>query len=114
MINEETLTLYYYDDGLGGSERRKIEAALQSDAELAASYANLCRELEQWREAEADPGAQVRLPFGRCAVSGPVGEVRAAGQHAERERLDHLDDGRRQALGARGRGQRTRRGSTLV
>ena len=55
MINEETLTLYYYDDGLSGSERRKIEAALQSNAELAAGYAKLCRELEQWREAEADP-----------------------------------------------------------
>ena len=55
MINEETLTLYFYDDGLSDTERQQVEAALQSDADLAAAYSRLCRELEQWREPEADP-----------------------------------------------------------
>jgi len=52
MINEETLTLYYYNDGLNGDERRAVEIALGNDAELAARYAALCRQLMQWRETE--------------------------------------------------------------
>jgi len=54
MINEETLTLYYYDDELSAAERQQVAAALNSDADLAASYATLCRDLERWREPEAD------------------------------------------------------------
>jgi len=53
MINEETLTLYYYDDGLSAGERRAVAIALGDDAELAARYAALCRQLEQWREPDA-------------------------------------------------------------
>jgi hypothetical protein len=52
MINEETLTLYFYDDGLSAGERRAVEIALGNDAELAARYAALCRQLEQWREPD--------------------------------------------------------------
>ncbi len=33
MINEETLTLYFYDDGLSADEGREIEIALGDDAE---------------------------------------------------------------------------------
>lgn len=50
MISEETLTLYYYEDGLRGSERRAIEQALQADDVLAARYADLCRQLDGWRD----------------------------------------------------------------
>ena len=53
MINEETLTLYFYDE-LSAAERQQVEAALDSDAKLAAAYTKLCRELEQWRDAETD------------------------------------------------------------
>jgi hypothetical protein len=52
MINEETLTLYYYDDGQSADERRVVEAALTNDAELAEQYATLCRQLAQWREPD--------------------------------------------------------------
>ena len=52
MINEETLTLFYYEDGLSKHERRQVEQALQEDAVLAARFADLKRQLEQWREAE--------------------------------------------------------------
>lgn len=52
MINEETLTLYYYEDGLSKHERRQVEQALQEDAVLAARFADLKQQLEQWREAE--------------------------------------------------------------
>jgi len=52
MINEETLTLYFYDDGLSAGERRAVEIALGDDAELAARYAALCRQLERWRDPD--------------------------------------------------------------
>jgi len=45
-MNDETLTLYYYDDGLTVAERREVEAALQSDPALAAHYEALCAELD--------------------------------------------------------------------
>lgn len=49
MINEETLTLYYYDDGLSAGERREVEAALVADSKLAVQFAVLARQLEHWR-----------------------------------------------------------------
>ena len=52
MINEETLTLFYYDDGLSAAERREVENALGDDPELAARYAALRRQLELWREPD--------------------------------------------------------------
>jgi len=45
-MNNETLTLYYYDDGLTAAERREVEAALASDPSLAARYEALCAELD--------------------------------------------------------------------
>ena len=55
MINEETLTLYYYDDGLTDAERQKVEAALRDDAKLAARYEALCHDFEQMRVSETPP-----------------------------------------------------------
>ena len=55
MTSEENLTLYYYDDGLTPAERNEIETALESDAVLAARYAALSRELQQWSEPEIVP-----------------------------------------------------------
>ena len=52
MINEETLTLYFYDDGLSADERRDVEIALDDNAELAAQYRALCRQFEQWQEQD--------------------------------------------------------------
>jgi anti-sigma factor RsiW len=57
-MNDETLTLYYYDDGLTPAERREVEAALASDPSLAARYEALCAELDGLGEpapAEAPP-----------------------------------------------------------
>ena len=52
-MNDETLTLYYYDDGLSAAERREVEAALASDPSLAARYEALCAELDGLGEAES-------------------------------------------------------------
>ena len=47
MISEETLTYYYYDDGLSVEQRGEVEAALKTDAQLVAQYAILSSELDQ-------------------------------------------------------------------
>ncbi len=52
MISDDTLTLYFYDDGLTPDEKNDIDAALHSDTQLAARYAELHRQLEQWHEAD--------------------------------------------------------------
>ena len=52
MINEETLTLCYYDDGLTANERRDVEVALGRNPNLAANYAELCRHFESWSQPD--------------------------------------------------------------
>lgn len=45
-MNDDTLVLYFYNDGLSERERRKVESALRSDSEIAARYHELSRQLE--------------------------------------------------------------------
>jgi hypothetical protein len=45
-ITEDTLTLYFFDDGLAAAERGVVEAALSADQELAERYRALCNELD--------------------------------------------------------------------
>lgn len=52
MINEETLTLYYYDDGLTANERLAVTTALGHDVELSRRYAKLQGRLEEFRQAD--------------------------------------------------------------
>ena len=49
-MNDDILTLYFYDDGLSAAERKEVAAALQSDAELAERYRQLCDELSALKE----------------------------------------------------------------
>ncbi len=46
MIDEQTLTLYYWNDGLDDTERRAVEQALSSDRLLAARYEALKHRLD--------------------------------------------------------------------
>ena len=41
-MNDDTLLLYYFDDGLSAGERSEIESALRADAALAAR-SKLCQ-----------------------------------------------------------------------
>ena len=52
MINDETLTLYFYDDGLTPGQKRDIDAALLADPDLAGRYANISRQLSSLQVAE--------------------------------------------------------------
>lgn len=55
-MNEETLMLYYFADGLTEAERRDVEKALASDAALRRQYEKLCGELDAV-DGESAPAA---------------------------------------------------------
>ncbi len=52
-ISDDTLTLYFYTDGLSRRERQEVAAALQTDRALGARYAALSAELQQLTDAPA-------------------------------------------------------------
>ena len=58
-MNDETLTLYYYDE-LSAAERRDVEAALAADSALAERYRVLRDELDGLAESDA-PAAPTHL-----------------------------------------------------
>lgn len=45
MMNDDTLVLYYYNDGLSTRERQKVANAIAADGKVAARYEAICREL---------------------------------------------------------------------
>ncbi len=50
-MNDDRLILFYYDDGLTDQERKEIEDALRQDADLAARYDALCRDMASISDA---------------------------------------------------------------
>jgi hypothetical protein len=54
-MNDDTLTLYYYNDGLTAAERQAVANALATDPELARRYEALSRELGRLEDPEV-PG----------------------------------------------------------
>ncbi len=54
-MNDDTLTLYYYNDGLTQAERLQISNALAGDTDLAARYKALSDALSQLGDSEAEP-----------------------------------------------------------
>jgi len=46
VVNEETLTFYYFNDGLNRSERQEVVNAFARDPALADRYQQLCRQLD--------------------------------------------------------------------
>jgi len=74
-MNEETLILYYYDEGLDDAEKGRIAAALEVDAALAARYQALCRDLDLLASADdVDVPAHViqRMHDGIDRIARPV------------------------------------------
>jgi len=68
-MHDDRLILYYYDDGLSKQEKQQIETALANDADLAARFRELQRELSAF-----DPG-----------------EVPAVATHVEQRWHDSVD-----------------------
>ena len=56
-MNDDTMTLYYYNDGLTQDERLQVSNALASDTKLAARYKTLCDALSQLADSEPEPVA---------------------------------------------------------
>lgn len=51
-MNDDTLILYYYNDGLSEQEREDVAAALRTDAALAAQYSKLCGDLDHFADED--------------------------------------------------------------
>jgi len=51
-MKDDTLVLYYYNDGLSDRERKAVESAIHSDPDVAAQYDQLCRQLNELAEPE--------------------------------------------------------------
>jgi len=51
-MKEDTLILYYYNDGLTKRERQQVESAMRSDPVLAGRFEALCRELDEVSEPD--------------------------------------------------------------
>lgn len=76
-MNDETLILYYYGDGLSDDERSAVEAALENDSYLRERYRALCRSLDQVSElptgrAPAHMAARLHGSIERAAAGEPV------------------------------------------
>ena len=56
-MNDDTLLLYYYDDGLSAQERRDVEAAIAADTSVKARYEELRLQLDS-----LDTGSDVVAP----------------------------------------------------
>jgi hypothetical protein len=54
-MDEQTLVLYFYEDGLTEKERRDVAHALRNDPLLAARFDKLRRELEEIGDSEIAP-----------------------------------------------------------
>lgn len=54
-MNDETLILYYYGDGLSEEERAAVETALESDAALSRRYRELRDSLDHFKKPPAAP-----------------------------------------------------------
>jgi hypothetical protein len=85
IMNDDTLILYYYGDGLSARERKAVEAALEQDPPLAERYRELCRDLDQLREAPivAAPAPAVAR-WHRAIEQAAAAERRAGGAPASR------------------------------
>ena len=83
MINEETLTLYYYEDGLTADERRNVETAMQKNTLLAAQYADLCAQFDSWREPDEHQLPAHLIPRWRDSI---VDAAKSEALNSERSR----------------------------
>ena len=52
MISDETLILYYFDDGLTDKEKNEVEISLKIHSELKDRYDRLCTQLDPLRDTE--------------------------------------------------------------
>jgi anti-sigma factor RsiW len=83
-MNDDTLVLYYYGDGLSDDERAAVEAALGNDASLRERYRELRLSLDRFSEPPAAPApAQAVARWHRSveeAAAGPRVGTQPAGR----------------------------------
>ena len=54
-MNDDKLTLYYYNDGLTNAERQEVANALASDAAIAERYRSLSEQLGRFADPQMSP-----------------------------------------------------------
>jgi hypothetical protein len=72
-MNEDTLILYYYNDGLTEDERRDVAAALEANPDLAAQYDALCAEMNALDDADVPAVPAATLERWHGAIRGAPG-----------------------------------------
>ncbi len=83
-MNEDTLILYYYNDGLTEDERRDVEAALEADPALAAQYDALCAEMNALTDADVPAVPAHTVERWHDAIREAPGADDKAHRHAPR------------------------------
>ena len=53
-MNDETLTFYYYKDGLSREEREQVANLLATDQAVARRYQDICQQLERLDDTAVD------------------------------------------------------------
>jgi hypothetical protein len=76
-MNDESLLLYYFDDGLSDRERHEIEASLAADASLASRYAGLCAQLDAWNGTPTTPLPEQLLHRWHHSIAAAARQERA-------------------------------------
>lgn len=80
-MDEDTLILYYYGDGLDDDQRAAVQAALEKNASLRERYRALCRSLDRLdhppiQQAPEDTVARWHASIERAAARDRLAEAR--------------------------------------
>lgn len=78
-MNDDTLILYYYGDGLSETERREVAVALRADPGLRQHYDTLCADLERLADVEDQPAPEAAVARWHAAIDGAAARERPAG-----------------------------------
>lgn len=78
MINEQTLTLYYYADELTEAQRAEVSAALEKDPDLARRYAQLRQDLDALGTAGSEPAPAAAISRWHQAIDAAADTRRPA------------------------------------
>lgn len=76
-MNDDKLTLYYYNDGLPDDDRRTIREALQSDPDLARHYEALCSELARLQKPANVPAGATATARWHAAIESAASPLAA-------------------------------------
>ena len=87
-MNDETLTFYYYNDGLSRAERQQVASLLATDKSVAERYQAICRELDQLGSPAPVAPPEDMVARWHESLSSAVHELRV--RYARKPQSPHL------------------------